>query len=116
MQLTIRYVKVGHNKFFGDFKHQVEEIPNEKTIADLAYEDLKIQRCCGLKPFYTSYDESLNKGDVYIINEKEQLWTLLDKARLFLLSSNLNDSKSSKLQNRISSIICAVEKLKTEDE
>ena len=54
--------------------------------------------------------------DGLTINEKEQLWTLLDKARLFLLSSNLNDSKSSKLQNRISSIICAVEKLKTEDE
>lgn len=72
MQLTIRYVKVGHNKFFGDFKHQVEEIPNEKTISDLAYEDLKIQHCCGLKPFYTSYDASLNKGEVYTINEKRK--------------------------------------------
>lgn len=71
MQLTIRYLKVGHNKFFGKFPHKVES-PDDKTIADLAQSDLKIQHCCGLKPFYVTYNSTDNKGEVYTIDEKKK--------------------------------------------
>jgi len=49
------------------------------------------------------------------LNDKNNLWELLNKARMLLINSKLEESKSSKLQNRISSIIYAIDKLKTED-
>ena len=64
MKVTINYQSVGVRQFTGSRTHEIEKVDAD-VIAELAYRDIKVLKCCASKDIETQFDLDTNKGFVF---------------------------------------------------
>jgi hypothetical protein len=64
MLVKLKYNKVGIHKFSGIVEHEIEPSKafDPDYIAELAYYDVKKQKCCASKDIETTYSMDTNQG------------------------------------------------------